>query len=552
MTVSSLDQRPRSDVPVRRRSANAKWVSIGLLVGLLVGGFSAMLRPSPQPADVPLSEFSADRAITHVERVAVAPHPMGSTAIEQVRDYIAEQLSDMGLAADFQVAEVPDYFGAPGARTDVVNVMARIAGGSSTPAVALVAHYDTHPATAGANDNSVGVAVLLEVGRAILAGNRPASDIILLFTDGEEPSPRFGASAFARHPWFDDIGLVVNLEAIGSSGPSLLVETSRPDTGVVDGLVRNAERPAVFSFLTETVDLFGGVGTDFDVFKDAGIPGLSFAYLRGSTIYHTVRDAVDTVSPASVQHHGENVLAVVDAFGGEAMSTDGPDEVFFSVTPFLVVQYAAIWAVGLSMLLGTAFVALTVSDLRRRRVGLGSIGRGSAVLLAGGLAAGFVAYAAWWLFTAVRSTMGVWESYAYFAVVVALAGLVLAFAGGAVAGGYSDSDLATGIVAVWVLLAIATALAVPGFSYLFLWPAVGALIATAWRSTGRGGNWLWLVVAAPAVILMVPALDVFFQMAQPRPGNPDSQLVEAIAIVAFLAALVVGLIVPFASRQRTR
>jgi hypothetical protein len=550
MTHVVLDQRPSDLARVHRRSRRSKWISAGLAVALVAVGFSSMSRPAAREMDAPLIEFSAQRALTLVDQIAVEPHPMGSAAIVRVREFITEQLIGMGLEPELQGSEVPDYFGAPGDTASVVNVMARIPGTRSSTAIALVAHYDTDPMTPGANDNSVAVAVLLEAGRAILAGNGPEGDVILLFTDAEEPNPRFGATAFAGHPWFDQVGLVVNLEAIGSSGPSLLVETSRPETGVVDGFIRSAEHPVVFSFLPETVNLFGGVGTDFDMFKEAGVPGLSFAYLRGSTIYHTDRDSVDNVSPASVQHHGENVLAVVRAFGAGEPQPDGADEVYFAVTPFSVVHYSAIWAVVMSAILGVAFGALTVFTVRRRQVRMSAIGRGSAVLLVGSLAAGLVAYAAWWMLTAVRSTMGVWESYAYFAVVVALAALVLAFVGGAVAGRFSDSDLATGIVAVWVLLAVATAVSVPGFSYLFFWPALAALPALVWRSSGRSGNWLWLIVAAPAVILTIPVLDVFFQMAQPRPGNLDSALTETAAVVAWLAAMVIGLIVPFLSKAR--
>ena len=33
---------------------------------------------------------------------------------------------------------------------------------------------------------------------------------------------------------------------------------------------------------------------------------------------------------------------------------------------------------------------------------------------------------------------------------------------------------------------------------------------------------------------MTPAVDLFFQMAQPRPGNPDSQMTAAVALFPFV------------------
>jgi hypothetical protein len=526
-----------------------------LLMLLMLVGFSSMMRPSPLAADALLAEFSAARAQTHIDEIAVEPHPMGSEANGRVRAYLTGRLVALGLEPELVTAEVPDYFGAPGETVTVVDVLARIAGRDSSRVIALVAHYDTVPTTSGANDNSAGVAAILEAARALVAAGEPATDVILLFTDGEEPYPRFGAVAFAGlHPWFDDIDLVVNLEAIGSSGPSMLVETSPSRTPIVRDFAIAAARPAAFSFLTEMVDLFGGVGTDFDVFKDRGVPGLSFAYLRGSSIYHTDRDSIETVSSASLQHHGDNLVASVRGFGERSpqASVDPPGEVYFALTPFFFVEYSASAAAVLGLALLGAFAAIVFFGVRSERIALGAIGRGAAVLLVGSMAAALVVYAVWWLFTAVRSTPGVWESYAYLVVLFGVAGIVLSFVGGAVAGRYTDFELSAGIVLVWVVLAVVTAGAMPGFSYLFFWPALGGVIALGLNTSGRFGTWLWLVVAAPAVVLSIPALDAFFQMAQPRPGNPDSDLTETVAVVALLSALVIGLIVPFLSAARRR
>ena len=41
-----------------------------------------------------------------------------------------------------------------------------------------------------------------------------------------------------------------------------------------------------------------------------------------------------------------------------------------------------------------------------------------------------------------------------------------------------------------------------------------------------------------ALVLLVPAIDTFFQFAQPRPGNPDSEILWTIAVPVLLLALV--------------
>jgi hypothetical protein len=69
-------------------------------------------------------------------------------------------------------------------------------------------------------------------------------------------------------------------------------------------------------------------------------------------------------------------------------------------------------------------------------------------------------------------------------------------------------------------------------------------LALMWRPVRRWSHLVRLVIlATPTLILLVPAVDTFFQMAQPRPGNPDSQIVEVIAIAVALAVLAGTLVV---------
>lgn len=96
-------------------------------------------------------------------------------------------------------------------------------------------------------------------------------------------------------------------------------------------------------------------------------------------------------------------------------------------------------------------------------------------------------------------------------------------------------------MALWTLLALVTAFALPGFSYLFVWPALAGAVAILWRpldhasAVGR-----FAVVAAPTLLLMTPAVDALWQFAQPRPGNPDSQMTAAAVVPLLLGALAVA------------
>ena len=189
--------------PTRTARWWVRWISVLVGIGIAV---LPLVPPRAAGQETDLAEFSASRAFSHVEVIAQNPHPIGSEENGRVRRYLIDTLSGMGLSPLTQSVEVEDYFGAPDSTVDVVNVMIKLEGGDSTGAVALVAHYDTVPTTPGANDDSGGVGTLVEVARILVSDPQLDNDVILLFTDGEEPAPRFGSSAFvAEHPWFGDI-----------------------------------------------------------------------------------------------------------------------------------------------------------------------------------------------------------------------------------------------------------------------------------------------------------------------------------------------------------
>ena len=321
----------------------------------------------------------------------------------------------------FRSSSAPDYYGDSDGAVTGVNVMARLPGVESTGALVLMAHYDSVPTTPGANDDASGVAVVLETARALRQGSQLRNDVILLLTDGEEPAPRYGASAFIdRHPWMDDIKLVVNLEAVGGNGPSLLIETSGPEGWLVSKFAAAAQAPRVYSFLTEFADLIGGSDTDFAPFADNGVPGLHFAYLRGSPIYHSPSDTVDRVSLQSLQHHGSNTLAFARTFGdldlGENRSAGR--YVYFTLLGRSTVLYPASWSLPLAVVAGLLLACSIFVRLRRSGRRLRSVMTGAVVVVGQLFAVAVASAIAWKVLTTVRDTPAVTESYVYFVVVL--------------------------------------------------------------------------------------------------------------------------------------
>lgn len=517
-------------------AAVAPW----LIAAALVAAGAWSTRPvTPHGTDAAPTDFSAARALRHVEAIARAPHPMGSTEIERVRAYLVTVAEALDLQVDLQSVPARDFYG-DGGPLDVVNVVAWIPGSANTRAVLFVGHYDTFPTTPGANDNSTAVATMLETARALRAGPRLANDVVFLFTDGEEPFHRFGANGFAAVPGLvDTLGLAVNLEAIGSDGASMLVETSGSQSWLVGGYAAATPAPAAFSFLTEITALIGTLGTDFDVFSHAGVAGMHFVYLRGSPIYHTMADDLDSVRLGSLQHHGDNALAIARRFGDLDLTTvpDPDTAVFFSLRPFFV-RYATPWAVAFA-LLAVGLLAVALAGARRAR-GLrwGAVARFAAVSAGGALVSAALGAAAWMALASVRPTPGIVESSAYLAALVAAAALLARWLEARLAG--PDAVARYGSVTLWTLLALLTAVALPGFSYLFVWPALAGVVALLWRPLEPASAVVrFAVVAAPTLLLTTPAVDTLWQFAQPRPGNPDSQMTAAAVVPLLLGVLAV-------------
>ncbi len=529
-----------------RRTGSTRWLWAVLpwliVIAFIAIGYQSMKPPSPRPA-ADEAEFSATRAIDHVAAIATEPHPMGSPEIETTRAYIESVLSDLDIPLEHHTVIAPDYFGGRAAPVEVVNLIARLPGSNSTGAIALIAHYDTVPATAGANDNTCAVATLLETARAVRAGPQLRNDVILIFTDGEEPSPRPGSTSFvSEHAAFTDIALAVNFEASGGSGASLLVETSGPETWLLNELGAIDSHPAAFSFATEIASLIGEIGTDFDQFRNAGTPGMHFAYLHGSSIYHTESDDLDSVNLGSLQHHGNHALGIAQRFGSLDIRTPTGEgaAVFFSIRPFFV-HYPATWALPLML----AAVAGLVSGIVRRArssnapISVRYLALSPLLVLGSAILGGIF----WALIAAARPTLGVVEGYFYFACLVGAALFTNRWVARRTRAPQS-SEL--GVLILWTVLMTVTAFAGRGFSYLFLWPGLAFAGALWWRARGPVSRILrFTMVAAATLLLTTPAIDFFLQFSYPRPGNPDSSMPVAAVVPLFLAALVAGMLAQF-------
>lgn len=332
---------------------------LALLIALLLGAwiaFNDQRLPESQPTGAPASEFSAERAFADVSLMAAAPHPTGSLENARVRDALVARMSALGLSPQVRAGvgvQQPKWASDRIIAGPVENIVGILPGRDRrAPALAIMAHYDSVPASPGAADDAIGVATALETVRAIKARGTPARDVIVLLTDGEEAGLLGANHFFRRDPLAKRIGLVINAEARGSSGRVNMFQTSPENGELIDLFARTAQRPASSSL---SVLIYEKMPNDTDLTETlrAGIPGLNYAIIGRQFDYHSATSTPANLERNSLQDMGTQVLAVAaEAAFAQQLPGRSPNLVYSNLLGDLVITYPA-WA-GWGLLLGVA------------------------------------------------------------------------------------------------------------------------------------------------------------------------------------------------------
>ena len=540
----------QSAIPVVEREPEplSAWLRLALWVLVIATAAVAIDGVAPPRAldeSAPPDQFSAGRAMAHVRQIAREPHSIGTAANRRVRDYLVEQLTALGAEVRVERTIGITHYARQIFAGTAENIVATVKGSSSSRAVMLSSHYDSVPESPGAADAGSGVAAILELIRALKTGAPLQNDLVILITDGEEEG-LIGAAGFVRdHPDIAQrVGIVLNFEARGSSGPALMFETSEGNGWLTREFARAAPYPMGSSL---AYAVYQGLpnNTDMTAFKKARLAGLNFAFSATFENYHTRRDTVENLDPRSLQHLGSNALALTRHFGDLQLGDERPpNRVFFNWYGSSLVHYPP-WVVWVILALVGGLLAAVLTMLARRGLvrplcALGAVVSCLAVILVsiGG------AYAVWWLVsmsTSGRLLVGDTTSNKLILLGCVAAALALALVVqswlGSKLGRY---NLVTGQLLFFALVMTAVTVMLPEASYVLQWPlafALPGLGGALLLRSATGAALSAFIGSVPAVLIFAPLMYLLFVVL--------GMNAIAVCVVAALLGLLLTVTSPF-------
>ena len=137
---------------------------------------------TPMPPSSP-PQVSTDALMEHVRTLAFERYSEGDR--QRARDYLIQTLTSAGWSSESQ-----------GFNTGVNLVAQRPGTDPDAGSILVAAHYDTVENTVGADDNTSGVAVVLEVAR--LLGDRPTPRTLKLALFDQEEAGLVGSFAYTE------------------------------------------------------------------------------------------------------------------------------------------------------------------------------------------------------------------------------------------------------------------------------------------------------------------------------------------------------------------
>lgn len=373
-------------------------ISVVFILGIIGFTFFTMMPQDTSDDDAFLADFSSKRALELVKNISQKPHFVGSENHDVVANYLVKELQNMGLQTSIQEGF---SFTESGTLTKCKNILAKIKGTNNDKALLLLSHYDSapHSYSKGASDAGSGVATILESVRAFTYTKKQhKNDIIILFSDAEELGLNGAALFVTQHHWAKEVGLVLNFEARGSSGPSyMLMETNGGNAGLVKQFsAANVKFPVSNSLMYSIYKMLPN-DTDLTVFREQGnIQGYNFAFIDGHYNYHMAQDDVNHLSKKTLAHQGKYLMPLLDYFSNANLTATQTtkDDVYFSI-PFSFLSYPFGWVLPMVILAFALLMIIIFVGLGKRLLFFPEMARGFIPFFGSVIVSGLITFFGW-------------------------------------------------------------------------------------------------------------------------------------------------------------
>ncbi len=493
--------------------------------------------------ETPLQEFSTLRALAHIKNVAKKPHYLGSTAHNEVKTYISNELQKLGLQPQIQ-EEFSVY--KSGECSKPQNILAKIKGSGSGKSLVLMSHYDSSQHSSfGASDAGSGVATILEGVRAYLATNKvPKNDIIICITDAEEIGLN-GADIFVeKHPWAKNVGLVLNFEARGSGGDSyMLLETNGKNGKLIEEFANAGIQYPTTNSLAYSIYKMLPNDTDLTVFREQGnIEGFNFAFIDDHFDYHTVNDTWQNLDLATLQHQGNYLMPLLNYFSEVDLSNlkSDRDYIYFNTPIFKFIKYPFSWIFGTVIITIIFFVGLFIIGKITYRIKFKETLQGFGIFLLAMNIAGFLTFAIWQLIKFVYphyneiqhgfTYNGYWYILVFVIVSVAISFKVYAKFG-------KKKNLPSLMIAplfIWLIICTLVAIYLKGASYFIIAVFFGCISLFILIRQKKPNPFLLVLLALPSIFIIAPLIS----------GFPVALGLNILFVSAVMSVLLFGLLLP--------
>ena len=527
-------------------------LSLLLIIALAYYSFLGLMPHYEENEIVSATEFSVDRALIPLDQIAKAPHYVGSEAHAEVRKFLIGELRKLGIEPHiqegFSLNPVSKTLNKP------INIAARIEGTEEGKALLLLSHYESAAVSSfGASDAGSGVVTILESIRAFVAsGKQPKNDIIILFSDAEELGLD-GAKLFVNeHPWAKEVGLVLNFEARGTSGPSnMILETNGGNSNLVKGFIEaNPEFPVASSLMYSVYKMLPN-DTDSTIFRvDGDIDSFFFAFIDSHFNYHTANDSMYFLDWNSLMHQGSYLLPMLHYFADADLSQlkSETDDVYFNFPMVKMVSYPFSWIFPMLILAVLIFLFLIIYGLYKGKLKGKSIATGFIPFLLSLSISGVLGFFGWKLILLLYPQYleiqqgfnynGHW--YIVFFVFLSLA-ITLAIYNRFVKK-QNEPSLYVASLFFWLLLNMAVAIILKGAAFFIIPVFFGLLSFFIMLKQNRPNLLILTFLGAPAIFIFTPLIQFF----------PVGLGLNMLVISAVFTVLLFGLLFPIISYYRMK